>query len=143
MTKRILLCFRITEVTERRKSSNEFRLVCYNLLANMYSRTESARKVFFRHCPAAYLDYNYRYPLIHRELLAYQGDILCLQEVDTAHFQQRLTHFLREAGGYEGCFISKVLIRASDEIQALPPVQPIETYTRKVNKKRMFFWYSH
>ncbi|VUZ50417.1 unnamed protein product [Hymenolepis diminuta] len=105
----------------------------------MYSRTEFARKVFFRHCPAPYLDYNYRYPLIHRELLAYQGDILCLQEVDTAHFQQRLTHFLREAGGYEGCFISKILIRASDEIQALPPVQPIETYTRKDEGVAIFY----
>ncbi|VDO08957.1 unnamed protein product [Rodentolepis nana] len=130
---------RIAEVTQRSKSSNEFRLVCYNILAIMYSRTESARKVYFRHCPAPYLDHNYRYPLIYRELLAYQGDILCLQEVDTTHFQQRLSHYLQEAGGYEGRFISKLSIDASDAIEALPAVQPIETFERKNEGVAIFY----
>ncbi|VDO02804.1 unnamed protein product [Rodentolepis nana] len=109
----------------------------------MYSRTESARKVYFRHCPAPYLDHNYRYPLIYRELLAYQGDILCLQEVDTTHFQQRLSHYLQEAGGYEGRFISKLSIDASDAIEALPAVQPIETFERKVGFKGLYSFAIH
>ncbi|KAM7532716.1 hypothetical protein Aperf_G00000130319 [Anoplocephala perfoliata] len=117
---------RIAEVTGRKKSPNEFRLICYNLLAGMYSRRETARKIFFPHCPPPYLDCNYRYPLIHRELIAYQADILCLQEVDATHFHQRLCHLLREAGDYEGCFLSKVSIRASPEMETLTDVQSID-----------------
>lgn len=138
----LLFRFRIAEVTGRNKSPNEFRLVCYNLLAGMYSRRESARKFFFPHCPAPYLDCNYRYPLIHRELIAYQADILCLQEVDNAHFHQRLCHILREAGDYEGCFVSKLYIKASHEMETLTEVQSIDRSTGKVRWfiRHEFIW---
>lgn len=112
--------------------TNEFRLICYNLLAFLYSGTESARTYFFRHCPPAYLEPKYRFPLIYRELLSYKADILCLQEVDTAHFQRRLFFLLQQAGDFEGCFLNKLLINVPSTLSSLPPPEPIASYPRKV-----------
>ena len=110
----------------------EFRLISYNLLASMYSVTEGALNYFFRHCPAAYLDPAYRFPLIYRELLAYQADVLCLQEVDTDHFCGSLTFLLKQVGGFEGCFLEKLRIDVPSTLKKLAPPQPIASYSRKV-----------
>nr|CDS19228.1 endonuclease exonuclease phosphatase [Echinococcus granulosus] len=134
-----LICERFKEIASRIKGTNEFRLICYNLLAFMYSGTESARTYFFRHCPPAYLDPKYRFPLIYRELLAYQADILCLQEVDTSHFQRRLFFLLQQAGKFEGCFLSKLLINVPSALSSLPPSDPVDSYPRKEEGVAIFF----
>ncbi|CDS37280.1 endonuclease exonuclease phosphatase [Echinococcus multilocularis] len=134
-----LICERFKAIASRIKGTNEFRLVCYNLLAFMYSGTESARTYFFRHCPPAYLDPKYRFPLLYRELLAYQADILCLQEVDTSHFQRRLFFLLQQAGKFEGCFLSKLLINVPSALSSLPPSDPVDSYPRKEEGVAIFF----
>ncbi|VDM15651.1 unnamed protein product [Hydatigera taeniaeformis] len=130
---------RFKEVASRSKGMNEFRLVSYNLLAFLYSSTEIARTYFFRHCPPAYLEPNYRFPLIYRELLAYKADILCLQEVDTTHFQRRLTFLLQQAGNFEGYFLSKLLINVPSTLSSLPSPEPITSHPRKGEGVAIFF----
>ncbi|KAL5107368.1 2'5'-phosphodiesterase 12 [Taenia crassiceps] len=134
-----LICERFKKVASRIMGTNEFRLVCYNLLAFLYSGTESARTFFFRHCPPAYLEPKYRFPLIYRELLSYNADILCLQEVDAVHFQRRLFFLLQQAGDFEGCFLNKLLINVPNTLTSLPPPEPIASYPRKGEGVAIFF----
>lgn len=99
----------------------------------MYSGTESALNYFFRHCPSAYLDSAYRFPLIYRELISYQADVLCLQEVDSGHFQCRLPYLLKQVGGFEACFLEKLSINVPEKLEKLSPPQPVSSYPRKVS----------
>ena len=71
-------------------SSGGFRVMCYNILANVYGNTAEAREELFPYCPAAALDIEYRAQLVIREIIAAQADIVCLQEVDRAVFEEYL-----------------------------------------------------
>lgn len=73
--------------TER---SDEFRIVSYNILADMYSDSKTAREELFRHCPPQYLTMDYRKHLLLKELLGYNADLICLQEVDANIFDKHL-----------------------------------------------------
>uniref|UniRef100_A0A5K3EV61 Endo/exonuclease/phosphatase domain-containing protein n=1 Tax=Mesocestoides corti TaxID=53468 RepID=A0A5K3EV61_MESCO len=135
----VLLHKRIQECAEHVKGSGEFRVVGYNLLAFMYSTTEGGRTFFFRHCPPPYLEPEYRFPLLHREILAYNADLLCLQEVDASHFQCRLSFLLEHAGGFEGCHLNKLLVEVPNGLKELPPPMPVESYPRKGEGVATFF----
>eukprot|EP00300_Choanocystis_sp_HF-7_P043220 c9822_g1_i1.p1 GENE.c9822_g1_i1~~c9822_g1_i1.p1 ORF type:complete len:395 (-),score=86.36 c9822_g1_i1:24-1208(-) len=56
--------------------------MCYNLLAPSY-----ATPTMYPHCPSWALDWTYRSNLILRELRAFGADVICLQEVETEHFE--------------------------------------------------------
>jgi len=46
-----------------------FRVVTYNVLADVYTESEVSRTKLFSHCPASFIDYGYRKLLIAQELL--------------------------------------------------------------------------
>lgn len=97
---------------------HRIRVVSYNLLANAYASTDYSKKVLFKYCPAEALDFEYRKHLLLKELLGestmftnyvdyssnvvfiklslfcpfagYNGDIICLQEVDRGMFKYEL-----------------------------------------------------
>ena len=70
--------------------ADEFRLVSYNILADMYSDSKTAREELFQHCPPQYLTMDYRKHLLLKELLGYNADLICLQEVDCSVFDKHL-----------------------------------------------------
>lgn len=109
-----------------------FRLVCYNILASIYSTSSNVHD-FFGQCPRPYLEPNYRFPLVHREVLAYKADIVCLQEVDSLHFERRLKHLMDQAGAFEGHHLSKLLVEVPADVTKVPPPEPIANYPRKVS----------
>jgi len=74
---------------EKLPGSNEFRVVTYNLLADSNITPEMLPRKFPM-CPSYALDISYRKKLFVKELLGYNADIMCLQEVDTKIFENDL-----------------------------------------------------
>ncbi|KAL3515738.1 hypothetical protein ACH5RR_022640 [Cinchona calisaya] len=62
----------------------DFKVLSYNILADLYSK----RKVHGRRgCPAWALTWEYRRKNLLEEMLSYDADVLCLQEVQSDHFK--------------------------------------------------------
>lgn len=80
--------------TETSLSGRQFRVVSYNLLADLYADSDYTRKQLFPYCPPYALDIDYRKQLITRELLGYNADVVCLQEVDAKIFDYDLVPML-------------------------------------------------
>jgi hypothetical protein len=62
------------------QDSSAFRVASFNILAPEYARTAEAQYNFFRYCPSHILNFSYRLPLIIKELLSLECDIIGLQE---------------------------------------------------------------
>ncbi|XP_026686702.1 2',5'-phosphodiesterase 12 [Diaphorina citri] len=88
-------------------SGDNFRVVTYNILAEIYADTDTARKELFVYCPSYALDGDYRRPLIIREILAYHADLICLQEVDEKAFHRDLSPILLRKGNLRADFAVK------------------------------------
>lgn len=73
-------------LTSQRLDGNQFRVVSFNLLADMYADSDYSRTVLFSYCPAEWLAIDYRKQLFIAELLGYCSDVMCLQEVDAKIF---------------------------------------------------------
>ncbi|XP_001942566.2 2',5'-phosphodiesterase 12 [Acyrthosiphon pisum] len=89
------------------KPLNSIRVVTYNLLAGEYTKTKEAKTVMYPYCPEKILASSYRHPLILRELQTYNGDIICLQEVDKHFFHRELCPILKKFKGMNGLFFKK------------------------------------
>ena len=72
--------------SEKLKELNEFRVVTYNLLADLYADSDFSRTELFPQCPPYALEIGYRKSLFIKELKGYNADIMCLQEVDNKIF---------------------------------------------------------
>lgn len=84
--------------TAERLEASQFRVVSYNLLADYYADSDFSRKELFPYCPPFALAIDYRKLLFVRELMGYNADICCLQEVDAKVFDLDLTLCLGETG---------------------------------------------
>lgn len=92
--------------TQLRLPNGQFRVVTYNLLADLYADSDYSRKTLFPYCPPYALAIDYRKQLFMKEILGYNGDIICLQEVDSKVFDLDLMPFL-EMSNYVGTFKAK------------------------------------
>lgn len=86
--------------------SNELRVVTYNLLADVYADSDYSRTVLHPQCPAYALAIDYRRSLFIKELLGYNADLMCLQEVDHKVFDADLMPVL-SSRGFDGVFDRK------------------------------------
>ncbi len=86
---------------------SELRVVTYNLLADLYADSDFSRTVLHPNCPQYALDLDYRKQLIAKELLGYNADVVCLQEVDEKLFTNDLEVVLGPLGGLQGAFCRK------------------------------------
>lgn len=82
--------------TQQRLSGNALRIASYNILADYYADTEDARTKLFAYCPQYAIDIDYRKQLLIKEIVGYNADILCMQEVDFKVFDLDLIPFLGE-----------------------------------------------
>lgn len=76
--------------TENLTGNNEFRVVTYNILADLYCDSDFTRQVLHPYCPSYALEIDYRKQLFIKEILGYNSDIICLQEVDRKIFKYDL-----------------------------------------------------
>ncbi|CAH0546185.1 unnamed protein product [Brassicogethes aeneus] len=92
--------------TNNRLQGNEFRVVSYNILADLYCDSDYTRTVLFPYCPPYALNIDYRKQLIRKEISGFNADIICLQEVDRKVFLHDLQPVMENLG-YLGEFSVK------------------------------------
>jgi 2',5'-phosphodiesterase len=104
-----------TDSNRRIKSSvgqlqkSPLRVMTYNILAdqNAYARSSQGKQVsFYPYVDVSILDRKRRMPLILHEILSYQADVICLQEVDELIWRRLFRPVLHHAG-YQGYFSMK------------------------------------
>jgi 2',5'-phosphodiesterase len=57
---------------------DEFRLMTYNLLADLYADSDFSRTQLHPQCPPYALAIDYRKQLLLKEILGFHADIMCL-----------------------------------------------------------------
>jgi CCR4-NOT transcription complex subunit 6 len=82
-------------------SGVRFRVVTYNVLAEMY-----ATKQVYPACDSWLLSWSYRRTILMHELSEASGDLVCLQELQYDHYENYLLPFMFSLG-YESIFTQK------------------------------------
>ncbi|CAA0829917.1 Carbon catabolite repressor protein 4 homolog 1 [Striga hermonthica] len=82
-------------------SVGTFTVLSYNILSDKYATSES-----YSYCPTWALSWNYRRQNLLREIIGYHADIVCLQEVQSDHFEEFFAPEL-DKHGYQACFKRK------------------------------------
>ena len=85
----------------RLAAPDELRVVTYNTLAEPFTSTTYAHEILYPYCDPGALDIDYRQCLIVHELLGYNADVVCLQEVDLKIFQRFMLPAMKDKG-YNG-----------------------------------------
>ncbi|KAL5545401.1 hypothetical protein UlMin_005088 [Ulmus minor] len=67
----------------RISSSGTFTVLSYNILSDTYATSE-----LYSYCPSWALSWPYRRQNLLREIVGYRADIVCLQEVQSDHFEE-------------------------------------------------------
>jgi CCR4-NOT transcription complex subunit 6 len=91
----------VTAKTSGPRGGERFRIVSYNILAEIYATQQQ-----YPYCDFWALTWEYRFHNIHRELLDACPDIICLQEVQADHYDTHVYSAMIEAG-FEGVFKHK------------------------------------
>ncbi|ONK65581.1 uncharacterized protein A4U43_C07F38560 [Asparagus officinalis] len=85
----------------RTSLSGTFTVLSYNILSDAYATSES-----YSYCPSWALSWTYRRQNLLREIIGYHADILCLQEVQSNHFDEFFAPEL-DKHGYQGLYKKK------------------------------------
>lgn len=101
------------DFTRVKRTNNAFkdyvRVISYNILADLYvscSRGSIDQRMVYPHTDYEYLKRSRRMPMILAEILSYQPDIICLQEVDCSAYETYLEPAMH-AKGYDGFYSNK------------------------------------
>ena len=92
--------------SEAATSSGGFRILSYNLMADAYERHWNGPGSVHSYCASDLTKASLRMPRLLEEVLAYDADIVCLQECDKQWFHQMWEPCL-EGAGYTGHFAVK------------------------------------
>ncbi|XP_026434478.1 carbon catabolite repressor protein 4 homolog 2-like [Papaver somniferum] len=82
-------------------SARSFGVLSYNILADLCANPSR-----YSYCPASTLNWEYRSQNLLREIIRYDADVICLQEVQHDHFEEFFMPKLKEIG-YSGIHKSK------------------------------------
>ncbi|KAK1306715.1 hypothetical protein QJS10_CPA10g00295 [Acorus calamus] len=85
----------------RAASSGTFTVLSYNILSDVYATNE-----LYSYCPSWALSWPYRRQNLLREIVGYHADILCLQEVQSDHFEEFFAPEL-DKHGYQALYKKK------------------------------------
>ncbi|KAG0492715.1 hypothetical protein HPP92_006113 [Vanilla planifolia] len=85
----------------RALSFGNFTVLSYNILADSYATSD-----LYSYCPSWALSWPYRRQNLLREIIGYQADIICLQEVQSNHFEDFFAPEL-DKHGYQSLFKKK------------------------------------
>ncbi|XP_018377460.1 PREDICTED: 2',5'-phosphodiesterase 12 isoform X3 [Trachymyrmex cornetzi] len=94
------------QFTKHKLSDRSFRVISYNILADTYADSDFSKDVLFPYCPQYALDMDYRKQLILKEIIGFNSDIICLQEVDKNIYEYDLLPSLYMLN-YDGVFVTK------------------------------------
>ncbi|XP_068342434.1 carbon catabolite repressor protein 4 homolog 1-like [Pyrus communis] len=85
----------------RISSSGTFTVLSYNILSDVYATSES-----YSYCPSWALSWPYRRQNLLREIVGYRADIVCLQEIQSDHFEEFFAPEL-DKHGYQALYKRK------------------------------------
>ncbi|XWS43274.1 hypothetical protein CRYUN_Cryun16bG0089000 [Craigia yunnanensis] len=85
----------------RISSSGTFTVLSYNILSDSYASSE-----LYSYCPSWALSWTYRRQNLLREIVGYRADIVCLQEVQSDHFDEFFVPEL-DKHGYQALYKRK------------------------------------
>ncbi|KAK9986587.1 hypothetical protein SO802_031538 [Lithocarpus litseifolius] len=85
----------------RLSSSGTFTVLSYNILSDVYATSE-----LYSYCPSWALSWPYRRQNLLREIVGYRADIVCLQEVQSDHYEEFFAPEL-DKHGYVGLYKRK------------------------------------
>jgi len=92
------------------EEKNDLRVVTYNVLADLYTSRDIDEQIVYSHCDSRHLLRQRRMPMLVAEILAYQADLVCLQEVDASIYENLLRPVFFEEG-FEGFYSNKASIQ--------------------------------
>lgn len=121
---RRLLGRRVSAMQNPRRADG-FRVLSYNLLADCYSRHWDGRGSVHSYCSPQVTRAEWRMPRLLEEVLAFEPDIVLLQEVDAAWYEQHWAPALRSRG-YEGIYTSKQHRTSSEGLAAFVRAEAFE-----------------
>ncbi|CAO3640346.1 unnamed protein product [Mucor fragilis] len=81
---------------------DKFTVLCYNILCQKYATSQA-----YGYTPSWALNWDYRKELIISEVLSYNADITCLQEIAMKQYEGALGDAFKERGDYDGVFFPK------------------------------------
>ncbi|KAL3623796.1 Carbon catabolite repressor protein 4 1 [Castilleja foliolosa] len=90
----------ILDLDGRVLSAGAFTVLSYNILSDKHTTNE------YSYCPSWALSWTYRRQNLLREIIGYHADIVCLQEVQSDHFDEFFAPEL-DKHGYQACFKRK------------------------------------
>ncbi|KAK7278802.1 hypothetical protein RJT34_23838 [Clitoria ternatea] len=79
----------------RMTSSGAFTVLSYNILSEAYASND-----LYNYCPSWALSWPYRRQNLLREIVGYRADIICLQEVQSDHYEEFFSPELDKHGYY-------------------------------------------
>jgi CCR4-NOT transcription complex subunit 6 len=82
--------------------TDKFSVLCYNILCQKYATSQA-----YGYTPSWALSWEYRKDLIVSEVLGYNADIACLQEIQAKEYEGALGDIFKERGDYDGVFFPK------------------------------------
>ncbi|EAY88687.1 hypothetical protein OsI_10162 [Oryza sativa Indica Group] len=86
------------DLDSRNSSFGTFTVLSYNILADTYATSDT-----YSYCPTWALSWPYRRQNLLREIIGYHADIICLQEVQSNHFEEFFAPEL-DKHGYQALF---------------------------------------
>ncbi|KAM6501851.1 glucose-repressible alcohol dehydrogenase transcriptional effector [Amanita muscaria] len=98
------------EILANDRNAEVFSVLCYNILCERY-----ATEKMYGYTPSWALSWDYRKNLILNEIMSYDADFLCLQEVDIGQYEEYFVKHL-SAQGYEGVFWPKSRYKTMNEV---------------------------
>ncbi|CAG9530616.1 unnamed protein product [Cercopithifilaria johnstoni] len=129
-------------------NSGNIRVISYNILANLYLDLKLKQEdLYFSYCSKEYQNYDYRYPILLREIPDYRADIVFLQEVDERLWLRFLPEVMSSSGydchfkkkgmkvneGLVICFRKKQFRCLQSHDMWLPELLNTETYPENVD----------
>ncbi|KAI8867930.1 hypothetical protein GQ42DRAFT_164478 [Ramicandelaber brevisporus] len=91
-----------SSINSEHGESDLLTMVTYNVLSERMATPSQ-----YGYVPVSVLSWEYRRDMIMKELAAYNADIVCLQEVESAQYNEFFKDAMRKIGGYDGVFWAK------------------------------------
>ncbi|KAI9249754.1 Endonuclease/exonuclease/phosphatase [Phascolomyces articulosus] len=90
------------EKDKKEDSIEKLSVLCYNVLCQKLATNQA-----YGYTPSWALGWDYRKELVMTEILRWNSDVICLQEIEMSQFEDFFRDRFQEAGGYESIFFPK------------------------------------
>ncbi|KAF7731767.1 Glucose-repressible alcohol dehydrogenase transcriptional effector [Apophysomyces ossiformis] len=102
----------ILEADSEDEEQDKFTVLCYNTLCQKYTTTQA-----YGYTASWALTWEYRRELIISEIISFNADIICLQEVEMNRYDDFFYGELKRRGGYDGVFYPKSRAKTMSETE--------------------------